>query len=250
MAARLRAQNFTRIYDLDSGALGRELFHLLFGRNRDRAGIPWNGDIPGTALSGATIPSKALHVRDRLSAQLKAAGITEVLPPDLTWVARRVTGFHLPVRMTDPFVLLAVDPAMSGDTWPAARFAALAETVVAQGLVPVLVGLRLAPDVAAAVAEHCPTAVNLTGRGEINDLVFLAWAARGAVGCDNGLMHVFALAGCRAVVLHDASSDPALTGQRGHDVIILRRPRLDEIPAGEVVAALKQKRYVEQGRFT
>ena len=34
----------------------------------------------------------------------------------------------------------------------------------------------------------------------------------------------------------------ALTGQRGHDVIILRRPRLAEIATGEVVAALKQRR--------
>ena len=47
----------------------------------------------------------------------------------------------------------------------------------------------------AAVAASAPRAVDLTGHAAISDLVFLAWAAKGAVGGDNGLMHLFAIAG-------------------------------------------------------
>ena len=62
-------------------------------------------------------------------------------------------------------------------------------------------------------------------------------AATAAVGPDNGIMHLAAVAGCRSVVLYDQASDPALVGQRGATVTILRRPRLMDIPAAEVIAA-------------
>lgn len=225
LGERLRAKDFSHVYDLDGGALAHALRELL----------------PGPTWSRAA-PSSAVHLHDRLAAQMRAAGLGELPPHDLTWVARRVTGFTLPMKMTDPFVLIATDPGPGDAAWPQSNLIALAQSIVAQGLVPVLVGVVPAPDLVRALLADVPSAVDLTGRAPINDLVFLGWAARGAVGADNGLMHLFAVAGCRAVVLYDGASDPARTGQRGMDVLILRRARLADIPVGEVVAALKQRR--------
>ena len=174
------------------------------------------------------------------------AGIPEVPATDLTWVARQVTRFNVPFRMDEPFVLFACDPAITEPNahraaWPLERWTGLGAAVTAAGFVPVLVGLNAAPEVREAVAASALRAVDLTGRAAVSDLVFLAWAAKGAVGSDNGLMHLFATAGCRSVVLYDAASDPARSGQRGRDVTILRRATLAEIPTGEVMAALRRR---------
>ena len=101
-----------------------------------------------------------------------------------------------------------------------------------------LVGLGVPAELCATVREMCREAVDLTGRATVNELVFIAWASTGAVGPDNGVMHLAAAAGCRSVVLYNGESDPALVGQRGNRVTILRRPRLGDIPLGEVEAAL------------
>ena len=225
MGERLRAKGFVAGYDLEDTPLSQALRAMM-------PSIPWS----------TPVASPSVHLRDRLAAQIRAAGLGELLPHDLTWVARRVTGFDLPLKMTDPFVLIAADPSPSDEFWPQANTIALAQTLLAQGLIPVLVGLRPAGALAQELRDEVASAVDLTGRANLNDLVFLGWAARGAVGADNGLMHLFAVAGCRAVVLYDNASDPARSGQRGTDVLILRRARLADIPVGEVVAALKQRR--------
>jgi ADP-heptose:LPS heptosyltransferase len=103
----------------------------------------------------------------------------------------------------------------------------------------VAVGWNPSEDLAALKAA-CPSLVDLVGKVSLNELVFMAWAAAGAVGTDNGIMHLAAGAGCRSVVLYDDQSDPALVGQRGSRVTILRRPHLNGIPASEVLAALKR----------
>jgi hypothetical protein len=50
-------------------------------------------------------------------------------------------------------------------------------------------------------------------------------------------MHLIAAAGCPAVVLFSAASDPALCGQRGR-VAILRRDDLADLALEPVLAAL------------
>lgn len=105
-----------------------------------------------------------------------------------------------------------------------------------------LIGLNVPGEIVRTVAEFCPGAVDLSGRSTVNEMVFLAWAATAAAGPDNGVMHLTAAAGCRTLVLYNGASDPALVGQRGTRVTILRRPRLADIPTSEVLAALTTKK--------
>ena len=244
---RSRDAHFGRVYDLDGGVRGRRLFRPIHGwpvRRAKRAALQWCGDIPGTALDFSDTRWDAMHLRDRVELQLTRAGIGMVPSPDLTWIAQRVTSFSVPFDMTVPFVLVATDPspgAVGSEGWPAEHRATLAETLEDTGLTPVLVGRQPASHIREVIAARVPAAVDLSARAPIDDLVFLAWAAKGAIGCDNGLMHVFAVAGTRIVVLYDTHSDPARTGQRGNDVTILRRGALNKISAGEVTAALLRR---------
>ncbi len=241
LRARLIAQPFMRVYDLDGSAHSKRVFWLLYGRRgfAPRA-LPWSGQIPGTALAHVDRQRTAMHLADRWAAQLKVAGIGAILRPDLSWVARQVQSFAVPFRMVDPFVLLAPAPG-PGAPWPAERYGELARILAGNGQIPVIVGSDVPVEVTAAIADHCPTAVDLTGRATINETVFLAWAATAAIGPDNGLTHLTAAAGCRTVVLYNGASDPALVGQRGPRVSLLRRQSLADVPVAEVLAVLEQK---------
>lgn len=237
---RLRSLPFDRVYDLDCNGHSFFLFRLMHGFWRqDRAHTAWSGAIPGTVLAHTDPRRTAMHLADRWAAQLKRAGIPATLRPDLSWVARHVKSFTLPFRMTDPFVLVAATPGPGGSqtNWSAAQYGELAAALGAQGQRPVLVDNRPRPDLADMMTAQNPATIDLSGKGNLNELVLLAWAATAAVGPDNGIMHLLAVAGCKSVVLYDQASDPALVGPRGSAVTILRRPRLADIPVGEVIAA-------------
>ncbi len=239
LRARLRTRAWTRVYDLDCDRHSKHLFWLMYGRralSAARADLPWSGAISGTALAWTDPHRPRMHVRDQWAHQLRPAGIPVVPATDLSWVARRVTAFNVPFRMNEPYVLVAVEPGPGGP-WP--RLAEFARLAAAESRVLVAVGLNR-PEDFDAVLKTCPGVIDLVGKATLNELVFMAWAAAGAIGADNGLMHLTAGAGCRAVVLYDAHSDPALAGQRGSRVTILRRPHLGAIPAAEVLTALKR----------
>jgi ADP-heptose:LPS heptosyltransferase len=241
---KLRAQSFAKVYDLDGGTYGALIFRLLYGwfvGGKARASLPWCGDIPGTADYHADDHREAVHVSDRAARQLAQAGIANVAATDLMWVARQVTGFKAPFKMDEPFVLVACDPHPVSDGWPLEHWARLGAAIAHEGLIPLMTGVKPAPDIREALTQAAPGTRDLAGHGTPTDLVFLAWASRGAVGCDNGLMHLFAAAGCRSIVLCDSTSDPARAGPRGRDVRILRRGRLAEIPVNEVLAGLWAK---------
>ncbi|MGE4063707.1 MAG: glycosyltransferase family 9 protein [Rhodospirillaceae bacterium] len=237
LRAQLRSREWARVYDLDGTRHSTHLFWLLYGRRALSAArncLPWSGTIPGTFLAWIDPHRERMHIRDQWAHQLRVARIPVVPATDLSWVARRVTAFNVPFRMNEPYLLLALDRG-AGGTWPhLAEFARLA-----RGRVLVAVGLEPAEELAELKAA-CPGLIDLVSKVTLNELVFIAWAAAGAVGPNNGIMHLAAGAGCRSIVLYDANSDPALVGQRGSRVTILRRPQLGGIPAAEVLAALKR----------
>lgn len=239
LQARLRTVTWSRVYDLDGNRHSRHLFWLLYGRrafSAERASLPWSGVIRGTALAWTDPHRERMHLRDQWVHQLRVADIQIVPAAELSWVARRVTAFNVPFKMNEPYILVAVEPGPGGN-WP--RVGEFCRLAAAEGRVVVAVGFAPSADLEAA-KQACPGLVDLVGQASLNELVFMAWAAAGAVGADNGLMHLIAGAGCRSVVLHDGLSDPALVGQRGSRVTILRRPQLGGIPVAEVLAALKR----------
>lgn len=242
LRARLRAQKFERVYDLDTSSGSTRIFWLMYGLQGlplRRRHLPWSGSIKHTALAPETRHWDAMHTLDRWASQLTAAGISGMLRPDLSWVARNVQSFNVPFRMNEPFVLVAAESGPGGP-WPVFFYADLVQTLHDEGLIPVLAGFNVPPEVSADLTRACGPAVNLINQVSPEDLVFLSWAANAAMGPDSGTMHLTAAAACHSVILYDAASDPALVGQRGDSVVILRRPRLEDISAGEVIAAIRK----------
>lgn len=237
---RLIACAFERVYDLDASAKSARIFWLMYGLNGlplRRRNLQWSGAAKNTALTHGAAQWNAMHVIDRLAAQLSAADISGMHRPDLSWVARNVQSFDVPFPIHERFVLVALS-SNAGSTWPISYYAELAQLLHVEGYIPVLAGFDVAPEFCSDIARACDSALNLVNQVSPEDLVFLAWAACAAVGPNNGMMHVTAAAACHSVILYDTASDPALVGQRGESVIIIRRPRLSDISAGEVMTAI------------
>jgi ADP-heptose:LPS heptosyltransferase len=238
----LRSQSFDRVYDLDASAQSALIFWLMFGLRGlplRRRHLPWSGVIKHTALANKNAHRDAMHSADRWAAQLAAAGISGIHRPDLSWVARNVQSFNVPFRMQEPFVLVSAD-AGSGSSWTVSRYAELTQSLADEGITPVLAGFRVDPGRATDLTRSCRTAVNLINQVSPEDLVFLSWAAIAATGPDNGMTHLTAVAACHSVIMYDGASDPALVGQRGDSVVILRRSHLEGISVGEVMTAIRK----------
>ena len=165
------------------------------------------------------------------------AGIDDVPLPDFDWIDDGTDGFDLPAN----FILFVPGGSAGrpGKRWPAGHYIALANSLIGKGRVPVLIGAAEEAARNKAISQACPQAVDLTGNTSIADIARLARRACGAVGNDNGPMHLIAAAGCPSLVLFSAESDPVLCAQRGPDVDILRRDDLAELDSDEVEAAIR-----------
>ncbi len=228
---RLREAGFSRVYDLQTSDRSSLYFHLL------RPGpLPeWSGIAAGCSHPHANPDRDRLHTVERQAEQLRALGIADVPLPDLSWLTADISRF----AVTPPFALLVPGGAATRPRkrWPVERFAALASSLGALGIQPVILGMEPERPLLEAIRAVCPAAHDLIGRTNLAEIAALARSARLAVGNDTGPMHLIAAAGCPSVVLFSDDSDPALCAPRGR-VTVLRHPDLAELPLDAVTAAL------------
>ena len=236
----LRDGRFQRVYDLQTSDRSSG-YRRLIGNGRQ---VEWSGIAPGCSHPHDNPRRDQMHTMDRQAEQLRLAGIAEVPPPDLSWMETDTSRFAL----EDPYVLLVPGgaPHRPEKRWPGTRYAQLARFLVAGGVTPVVIGTASEAAEAEAVAAISSRAVNLVGKTSLFDIAALARKAAGAVGNDTGPMHLIAAAGCPSVVLYSHASDPALCGQRGPLVDILRREDLGALEEEDVACALddlRRQRY-------
>lgn len=229
---RLRQGGFARVYDLQTSDRSSFYFRLFWPGPRPE----WSGMARGCSHPHANPRRDFMHTVERQAEQLAMAGIADVPPADFAWAVADIGQFRLPAR----FALLAVGGARHrpGKRWSADRYGELARGLFAQGVTPALIGAEDEADIMAAVKNACPDAMDLSGRTNLLDIVALARKAEMAVGNDTGPMHLIAGAGCRSLVLYSHDSDPALCGQRGPAVAIIRRQPLASLAVADVLAAL------------
>lgn len=227
LALRRSLQGFDLVYDLQtSGRSSR--YHRLAGRPA------WSGIAPGASLPHANPARNAMHTIERQRDQLAMAAVPRGPQADLSWLAAPIPDLPSPYALLVP----GAAPHRPAKRWP--RFPALAATLHASGLHPVIAGAASDSPRAAAIRAECPAATDLTGRTTIPALATLARGAACAVGNDTGPMHLAAALGTPSVVLFGPESDPALTAPRG-PVTVLRVADLAALPAGRVAAALAQR---------
>ena len=216
------------VYDLQTSARSNRFFA--------RAGRPaWSGNAPGSRFRQGP-HRETMHTIERQRDQLERAGIADFPPPDLSWL----TAAPAPELPSGYAVLVpGAAPSRPAKRWPVAGYAALAATLVARGITPVVVGRET--DLGVAIAQACPGAIDLTGRTGLAQLFGIFARARLAVGNDTGPMHVAASVGCPSLVLFSGDSDPGLTAPRlpgGGWPAILRVPVLADLAVARVVEAL------------
>ena len=230
LGRRLREARFDRVYDLQRSDRSGWYFRL--------AGRPeWVGAVAGCSHRYFPPPDPVRHIAEREAAQLAAAGLGPIAAPDLSFLTADLGRFAL----TPPTALLAPGsaPHRPAKRWPAARFAAVARELAAQGTTPVLLGTKAEARELAEIARACPAARDLGGETGLAEIAALARGARLAVGNDTGPMHLIAAAGCPCLVLYSAESDPARTAPRGPKVAILREDSLENLELHRVLAVLE-----------
>lgn len=230
---RLRNGGFDRVYDLQTADRTGWYFRLMGPGPRPE----WSGIAGGCSHPHADPNRDFMHTLDRQKAQLAAAGIADVPPPDLAWMDAETERFGIDA----PYVLLVPGgaPHRPRKRWPGDRFAGLARDIAGRGYRPVVIGGAAERDIAATIVTAAPETVDLSARTSFVDIAALARRAAGAVGNDTGPMHLIAAAGCPALVLFSSESDPALTAPRGHEVAVAQRDRLENLSVAEVAAALR-----------
>ncbi len=229
---RLQSAGFIRVYDLQTSDRSG-FYYRLFADPRPE----WSGIARGCSHPHANPARDAMHTQDRQREQLNMAGIERVPAADLSGLKTDIQGFALPASYG--LVIPGGAPHRPGKRWPVAGYGALARHMAGRAITPVVLGGSTETGLARRIVEAAPTALDLTGKTDLLDLVAMARGARFAVGNDTGPMHLAAAAGCPSLVLFSAASDPALCAPRGVKVTVLQRPSLAQLPVREVLDAVQ-----------
>ena len=230
---RLRSGQFKRVYDLQTSDRSSSYFKLFRPGPRPE----WSGIARGCSHPHANPRRDDLHTVERQAEQLAMTGITNTPPADLSWIAGDIGKFGL----EGEFCLFIPGGAAHrpDKRWPQKKYAELANLISTQGITPVFLGGK---DERPMIDELCSADdgfINLAGQTEITDIGALARKARFAIGNDTGPMHLISAVGCPSVVLYSQASDPALCGQRGANVKILRVQDLMTLSVEDVASVIK-----------
>lgn len=225
---KLRSVKFDLVYDLQTSDRSSSYFHIM-------GDPPWSGIAHNCSYPHANPDRDLMHTIERQAEQLAMAGIAQTKTADLSWAKADVARFHLPERYA--LVVPGGAPHRPVKRWPAERFARVADYLLGKGVTPVLLGTRDDDDQIKVILDNCPDVLSLADRTSFTDIIVLAHGSAGAVGNDTGPMHLISAAGCPAVVLFSADSDPDLCAPRGL-VTVLRRDDLAALDVETVIGAL------------
>ncbi|MGF1612308.1 MAG: glycosyltransferase family 9 protein [Kiloniellales bacterium] len=228
LVRRMRRARFARVYDLQWADRTAWYFHLLLWPKPE-----WAGIVRGCSHR-MTEPKKRVHIRERHAELLRLAGISEVPPPDLSFLDADISRYGI----EGPYALLVPgsSPRHPEKRWPVARFVVVAQALAARGIAPVLICGPAEREEAAAIARACPAAHDIDSNRE--EIVALARGASVAVSNDTGPSFLIAAAGCPLVVLYNEKSDPVKLAPPGERVTVLQRRRMEDIKVAEVLAAV------------
>lgn len=219
---------FDMVYDLQTSDRTCMYYHLTWPHKPN-----WSGIARGCSHPHANPDRDNMHTVERQAEQLAMAGIKDVPAPDVSWMDADIGRFGLPEK----FALLIPGgaPHRPDKRWPAENYGELGRRLYeGRGLHPVILGTRAEQAEADAIQAACPAAISLVDRTSLFEIASIARAASCAIGNDTGPMHIAAIAGAPSLVLYSHASDPALCGQRGPQVDILRVADLQNLDVDDV----------------
>lgn len=230
---KLSAGEFTRVYDLQNNDRTSFYFKLFSKKNRPE----WVGIARGASHRNTSPARNAGHAFDGHVQTLALAGIQNIEIDKLDWLQAPLDDLGL----KPPYVLLIPGSAPNRleKRWPAAHYAALAQSLIKAGFQPVIIGGPNEQVIAAEILKTCPAALDLTGRTSFAQIASLARTAIAAIGNDTGPMHLIAVTGCACLVLFSKHSNPERHNPKGAHVEILRADHLQDLNLESVENALQ-----------
>ena len=181
--------------DVSLNAAERDDIHYtaLYGRLLDRAGIACeeHTEFP---LSDAECE--------------KAAVLVEEFAPQ----AKKLVCMHIGARRLK----------VEGKMWPLEFFAGLATKLVAEGYVPLLIGVASEGEMAEVLCGKVSACRNLTGRTSLGEMAALISLADGFIGHDSGPFHVAVAVATPCVAISGRpDAEPEYLDYRRSDVAVL-----------------------------
>ena len=226
---------FDWVYDLQTSGRSTRYFKLFLKPKPSCSGLAKDA-----SHRHHTPERTKLHTIDRQKQQLAIAGITDVPPPDISWM---IDDSKIDDRIESgnrPLVLLV--PGGSAHRpekrWPAEYYAELATRLIAQGYDIALIGAGAEAELLSTIESSIggPSVINLCNRTNFGQIAALARHAAYAVGNDTGPMHIIAAAGgACSVIFNITASNPALCAPRGEKASILTTENMDLLQVDEVL---------------
>ena len=125
-------------------------------------------------------------------------------------------------------------PAKPSKRWPATHYAELAQLMLDDGILPVIIGTKVDEDACRQIADNCPAAINLMGRTSLAQLAALCAKADMSIGNDSGPVFLAAKTGALTLMLMGPDTDPAMSAPQGDKAHYLTADALATLPAARV----------------
>ncbi len=221
LAQKLNAKKFNRVYDLQCNDRTNIYFKLFLKKPE------WVGIAKGASHQNTNPDRKSDLAFYGHKQTLALAGITDIKIDQMKWVDSNISKFNL----KNPYALIVPGcaPTRPEKRWSTAHYGELCNSLVTQGIQPVLLGTSNEKNVTDAISKLCPSALNLTGQTTLFDIVPLARQATFAVGNDTGPMHFIGPTGCKTLVLFSGLSDPKRHRPLGKNVHTIQNDNINNI---------------------
>jgi len=220
--ARFLAEGFDRVYDLQCSSRTARYFRMIPRRRRPE----WVGAAPGCSHPNPDFAASPSN-RQKMAAQLAAAGVPAPGPADLSWLTAPVEHLHLPERFA--LMVPGCSPHLPHKRWPAQRYGLLARRLAERGLASVVVGTGVDQGAIDGVRAAAPGVVDLGGRTTLFELAAVARQAAVAVGNDTGATFLASAVGTPTLMLMSSHTDPLVSAPWGPGARWLKRDDISDI---------------------
>jgi ADP-heptose:LPS heptosyltransferase len=236
---RVRATEPQLVYDLQ-GKRRQTVLYGLLGGFWSGGDFAWSGAAWRCRYPRPWPPRPDWHFTDFIAAQLAVAGVTMPAVPDYAWLDAPVPALALP---PDYAVLIpGCSPQHPHKRWPAESYAALAQSLLAEGLAVVLLGAKAEAAVLAAIKAAVPAVIDLCGQTNLHQIGAVARGARIVIGNDTGPTHSAAAVGAPTLTLFSAAGSPIWSCPQGRQTDFMQQPNLADLPVATVLTKARALR--------
>ncbi len=198
----------------------RAAWQLYLARIPLRIGLP--GQFRPFLLTRCVYPSSPQLHRSYEYAELLGIDPQQVVLPiaKIIPAAEQLDALQSRYALRSPLVLIPGAARGSSKRWPADRYIELAQRLVAQGQLVLVVGGPEEQPLCDSIAD-ASHAISLAGRISLAEWIATLKVASAVIGNDSGGIHLAAALGTRTIALFGIT-DPRKTGPRGPHTLVIQ----------------------------